>query len=403
MAITVASCLELPSLAEAVVIAGAKGLDRPVRAISVLESASASKYLTPEIVLGDEIIITAFIASPHDVESQCNIIRILHAGGESALILFYVGIFMPSVPQKLIDIADELGFPIICMPQNRVDIPYSEVIREIMELIFRRMLRANAWRSDPEREVEAEFVQVLLDDDRLGLHRLERKLGSSNLDILGMRVIVLENNEISEDKGKQLLNVVRSHYSSQDIRSFAAVYDGTIVVLISSVNKKYNVKDEEYLIQLISEPVLMLRQDGLTESKDVRELFTHTSRALRPESRIFTRKKVFNRNDIGFVDNILRIINAGEQAILPYQALLSPLRDYDASYTAELYSTLETLLLDANMSTANTVNLLFLHQHTIQYRLRKIKEILNDDVFTFSTQFELSTALAINRLLAKIE
>ncbi len=399
MAITVASCLELPSLAEAVVIAGATGLDRPVRAVTVLESANASEYLTPEIVLGDEIVITAFIASPLDVEKQCDIIRILHAGGESALILFYVGIFMPSISQRIIDVADELGFPIICMPKNRVDIPYSEVIREIMELIFRRMLRANAWHGDPERETEAEFVQVVLDDDRLGYHRLVRKLNLGKLELKGMRVILLEEDHIGNEKGKQLLSVVRNHYLGQGIRVFAAVYEGSLVVLFPAARKKCGAKDDEKLLGLIQDSVLVARLEGFIDLNDIRETYGLSRRALVAASRIFNRKKVFTRHDLGFADNVLRIISTGNEAIQPYLAHLSPLRDYDAKCNTELYMTLETLLLDANMSTAITANLLYLHQHTIQYRIRKIKEILHDDVFDFSAQFELATSLAIGRLL----
>ena len=58
------------------------------------------------------------------------------------LILFYVGILMKKVDQKLIDVADELDFPLICMPENQTNQRYSEVICEVMELIYREQMRS---------------------------------------------------------------------------------------------------------------------------------------------------------------------------------------------------------------------------------------------------------------------
>jgi sugar diacid utilization regulator len=382
----------------ATVVAGASGLGKPVRAVSVLESAHAAEHLTSDIVLGDEIIITAFISAPTDVELQCEIVRILHAGGESGLILFYVGIFMPEIPKKLIDLADELGFPIICMEKNRVDIPYSEVIREIMELIIRRKFRSNAWRGNPEQEAEAELVQVLLDDDRLGLHRMERRFGQISMS--SMRVLIREDDgDIDEAEGRRFLQIVRDYYMKQGKRVFAALYDGALVALFPSDFSKSSEETELKLLDSIGKPVLFARIDALTGTDDLRSMYELSRRVLPSASRIFARKRVFNRHDLGFADNVLRIIGAGKETLQPYRAILGNLKDYDSRHSAELCTTLETLLLDANMSTSETADLLYLHPHTIQYRIRKIKQLLGHDVFKVSAQFELATACAIGRLI----
>lgn len=399
MAITVRQCLELPSLADAEVIAGAAGLDRPVRGISVLESARVSEYLTPEIVIGDELVITGFIGDPCDTERQCQVIRILHAGGESALILFYVGIFMPEVPRRLIETADEIGFPIIRMPENRVDIPYSEVINEVMELIFRRKLRSNAWLGDPQRESEAELVQVVLDDDKLGMVRLARKLGEAHTNIRDMRVLLLENEPIRLEQGKQLLGAVRSHYLNCGIRAYAALYEGALVVMIPSSAATPRQNDAERLIEALGGSVIAASADGVDGMRELRETFALFMRTLQPARHIFRMKKSFGRHDLGFVDNVLRILSSGEEASQYYRSLAARVQTYGDDAAGRLYETLETLLLDANMSTATTASLLYLHQHTVQYRLRRIKELFHIDVFQVSSQFELATAFAIERLL----
>jgi hypothetical protein len=400
MAVTVRQCLELPSLAEAEVIAGAGGLDRPVRGISVLESAGVPEYITEDIMLGDEIVITGFISHRTDVDRQCQIIRILNEGGEAALILFYVGIFMPEVSQKLIDTANELDFPLIRMPLNRVDIPYSEVINEVMELLFRRKLRSNAWLGDPERESEAELVQVILDDDKLGMLRLERKMGADQMAIRDMRVLMRENDAIRLDAGRTMLEAVRAHYLGSGIRAYAALYDGALVVLIPSSTGRPRGNDADHLMQAVREPDIVLAVvDGMADLNELRGHHALIRRTLQPARQIFRTKNVFNRHDLGFVDNVLRIVAGGAETTRPYSSLVKKIREHGEDGAGRLYETLETLILDANMSTAATASLLYLHQHTVQYRLRKIKDLLGDDVFQVSTQFELATALAIQRLL----
>lgn len=141
MSVTVQELMKLPSLRNAEVVAGKGGLQKIVSSISVLESVD------PEILndslfhndefYGSEVVITAFINIKDDVELQCRNIRRLAEGGEVGLILYYVGVFMKDIDPRLISLCDELDFTLICMPRNRIDLRYSEVICEVMEAIFK--------------------------------------------------------------------------------------------------------------------------------------------------------------------------------------------------------------------------------------------------------------------------
>lgn len=146
MSITVTDVLKLPSMRGARVLGGRKGLSRIVSSISVLEYAQINPIKTELFssieFLGNELAITGFMNNPDDVELQCANIRQMAEVGEVGLILFYVGILMKKVDQKLIDVADELDFPLICMPENQTNQRYSEVICEVMELIYREQMRS---------------------------------------------------------------------------------------------------------------------------------------------------------------------------------------------------------------------------------------------------------------------
>ena len=152
MSITVADVMKLPSMRGAKVLGGKLGLSRIVSSISVLEYAQINPVKTELFAnidfLGNELAITGFMNNPDDTELQCANIRQMAEVGEVGVILFYVGILMKKVDQKLIDVADELDFPLICMPENQMNQRYSEVICEVMELIHRDRMSSTSLVSE---------------------------------------------------------------------------------------------------------------------------------------------------------------------------------------------------------------------------------------------------------------
>lgn len=134
MALTIRDCCALPSLSMAQVVAGHRGLDRPVDSISVLEWMDLRSVQT-QFFLQNEVVITSFYSFRHDVDAQLLAVRRLRESGEVGMILYYVGLILPQVDPRLIRLADELEFPIIMMPPGQMNLRYSEVIREVSEQI----------------------------------------------------------------------------------------------------------------------------------------------------------------------------------------------------------------------------------------------------------------------------
>jgi hypothetical protein len=136
MSVTVANCLNLPSLKDASVVAGKDGLHKIVTAVSVLEYADPDILSSAEFLAGNELIVTAFVTAKDDVDKQCKTIRLMHEKGVAAFALYYVGVIMPALDKRLIKVANELGIPLIVKPQGRMDYRYREVITEVMQAIF---------------------------------------------------------------------------------------------------------------------------------------------------------------------------------------------------------------------------------------------------------------------------
>lgn len=148
MSVTVADLLRLPSLRGAKVVGGRGGLGKIVASISVLESTDPG-VLVDEVFpqgefYGSEIVITGFLNSIDNVPLQCANLRRLAEGGEVGLILYYVGVYLPRVDPRLIQLADELDFVLICMPEGDANLRYGEVINDVMECIFRDRAQNNS-------------------------------------------------------------------------------------------------------------------------------------------------------------------------------------------------------------------------------------------------------------------
>ena len=130
MNVTVADCLKLPTLREAQLIAGAKGTDRAVSSVSVLEWPETN-LLSDELIVGNELVISALVTIKDDVSRQCSVLRHLRSMGAAGLVLFYVGVFIPQIDDALIAVADEINLPLIAMPFGRMDFRYSDMITDI--------------------------------------------------------------------------------------------------------------------------------------------------------------------------------------------------------------------------------------------------------------------------------
>lgn len=141
MSVTVEELLKLPSLRQAKVLGGHRGLSKIVSSISVLESTDPDVLINGLFPQGEfygsEIVITGFMNMLDNVDCQCANMRRLAEGGEVGLILFYVGVYLPKVDQRLIDLANELDFVLISMPEGQKSLRYSEVITDVMETICR--------------------------------------------------------------------------------------------------------------------------------------------------------------------------------------------------------------------------------------------------------------------------
>lgn len=120
--------MKLDIMKEAKILAGEKGLGKEVRSISVLEIPDATLFIKDA-----ELLISAFYSIRKDVKKQIQVIKMLEDIGASGLILSHVGLILDDVSKELIDICNELEFPLILAPTY---LAYIDIMLPIMDTLL---------------------------------------------------------------------------------------------------------------------------------------------------------------------------------------------------------------------------------------------------------------------------
>ena len=113
---------------------------------------------------------------------------------------------------------------------------------------------------------------------------------------------------------------------------------------------------------------------------------------------IFPQKKIFTKYELALVGNCVSIAMKGGSVKKNYADLLSPFHQMNEGKGRQLLETLEIFMLDAGMNTSKTATIMDLHTNTIQYRLKRIREVLGVDITKATVIPGLVMALAMERI-----
>ena len=128
------TALELPVFKKALVIAGNKGLDNRVSAISFLETGNIGEIKANKHKK-DEMILAVLYPELLEEETQLRLIQSLSESGEAALVLLSQEMTAEKWTEKAVNLSNDLQFPIIII-SDEADITYADVIDAVMEKVL---------------------------------------------------------------------------------------------------------------------------------------------------------------------------------------------------------------------------------------------------------------------------
>jgi len=141
--LTIQAILSLPLFADAVLVAGHTGTDRPVRHVHVVDLPDP----TFQWARGGELMLTTGYSLPHDSNTERHYIERLNELNLAGLVIS-VGHYMQHTPAALRQAADHCAFPVIELPSS---VPFVDVTRELMGQIIDRQHTLNQRSNDIHR------------------------------------------------------------------------------------------------------------------------------------------------------------------------------------------------------------------------------------------------------------
>lgn len=515
---TVRDCLKLQAFKGSKVLAGERGLDKKVTAVSVLEVSEIANDMS-SLAKGNEIVITAFYSIKDDIEKQCNTIRTLSKRGEVAIVIFYVGIFLSKIDERVIKTAEEVGMPLICMPENRADINYASIITSVMEKVLYgdtfasrlisttilnllnfnnydsfeeaikdTVLKSNMqivlindmyeaifsvetkndvtiheviqcgienqidkstsctklkvkntitywgpvklynekkyyllivdndeeysqseiykfteiveiaikmWKFNPTENLDSEFINAVKEGNRKVLYKIKDR---ENIKINQIQVIAEIINLKDKSKLFEIQDIVRSYGSRMFISNDN---EFTYIILLKDGEAKINRKTADIYevmknIKNLSFEAIFIedRKIDLDMAKDFFEQVKALNKIVRV---IYDKKSIFTKYELMFA-KIVNSIEDNSNDIEMYKSILKPLEENTIDDENVLLETLSSFVLDCHFNIPKTAEVLFMHTNTIQYRIKKIKSLLEVSSLDSSNIPFLSIALALKRI-----
>lgn len=113
---------------------------------------------------------------------------------------------------------------------------------------------------------------------------------------------------------------------------------------------------------------------------------------------IFPHQNLFSKYELALASNCINISIKGDSVKKNYMDLIAPFKAAGESKGKQLLETLEIFILDAGMNTSRTAKMMNIHTNTVQYRLKRIKELLQADMMGTTITPGLTVSLAIERI-----
>lgn len=365
------------------IIAGRRGMDNVVQWVHTLEDVE-----TGEFIHGGELIFTTGIAQteqdPHWLIHFTKEICSREASG----IVVNTGPYIKEIPREVIDYCNEIGFPLLQIPWKTriVDITRDfcnrifedEKLEEDVSAIFERLLfhpeEAESYRAELEQKqfhTEGMFcligIQILWEEENtLKMHMLKKRMLRKISRISGKYVCFFRD---------ELCFLILNDIPKEEIQD-----------LISRLGDMEI--EENYRIHIAAGPLEASYGELSCNFRKVSNLL----RIIKNKG-----KSPLYYDEMGMQKLILAVDDPKILSLFVEKTLGALIR-YDEENHTELMKLLKTYL-DLNCSVQRVADSFYVHRNTVNYQLGKIKKILDCDLETMKSKFEIMLALQIMEVL----
>ncbi|MBQ9960437.1 MAG: PucR family transcriptional regulator [Firmicutes bacterium] len=266
-------------------------------------------------------------------------------------------------------------------------------LAEIIELAM------GMWKYTPERDSRVEFIKALMRGNKSLAYTLKEDIDIKPQDILSVfyaRGIDAsgENAIIDKYEEEGLLKVIKI---GEDNECYGVIAKGPDLAGNEEIGEK------QVCIRLFDElkegkTVKIFHVTGTCGIEGAADGFKLINETWSVVGNVFPYKRVFSKYELVLVSNCISIQVQGGYLKKNYMDLLEYFQMEGDNKSRQLLETLETFVLDAGMNSSKTAEFMGIHTNTVQYRLKKINEVLGVEITGNRVIPGLTIALALQRL-----
>ncbi len=385
MSVTIKDVLELPAYKDCRLIAGSRGIYNIVLYADGMEVPDIKPWLRPHLFM-----ITTGYSIRNLPNAVMQLVLDLHHAGCAALAIKTK--FIGEISADVIMAAEELGFPIIVVPDG---VPASELFVPLMNLIY----------SEQDTQLQSNYFFIDLMNGAIRTEE-EAKLRIQPIrwPKLPFRLLLfhIENKQRSCNYNEEILKKSLCYFSDKLERYILLPGNDNVSVILSDIYK------DDMLTDVCTQVCAYIRQQfGLTVCAGIsdrvesyiglRQGFQDALEAVKIGVIEKSDKTAFQIKDFRLEQVLLDFKgNARLQKCL--DETFSALRDHDRRHKSNLMETLSALTASLG-SKVNTADRLFLHRNTLIYRINKIEELTGMDLTDSNTISRLSFLFKIQPFL----
>lgn len=386
------------------IVAGKTGLERDVTWVNMMEILDSLEQLQP-----GELLISTGYGLAEDSTLAMDLIGKLdekHLAG----IAIQPGYYISEIPARMIEQANELGFPIIRLQPR---ITFGKVTRAILDFLTQdTMSKMELPILLPQRALDnrrsgmlEEFFDDLLNGNFYSYNEALTRAGSIGLEISSpYKVAVVDvavQDQGRESDAQSLLQETRDLILSHPFapKNIHSRLRGNHIILIFQA--EHSKTEEQALFRNIGNTIVERESfddfyagvgKETSNWQEFKESYSQAITALEIGKSLFPDSKVTHYEDLGLYRLLCQIKNKKTLRDFVEETVL-PLSEYDARHSGEMRKTLRYFLEKNNQQ--ETADALIIHRQTLGYRLRKISEILKRDLNNPGDRFDLYVGLLI--------
>jgi DNA-binding PucR family transcriptional regulator len=365
-------------------VAGESGLSNVVKWVHMVENKEISSFLD-----GQEIVFTTGV-SLKTTEDLLSLIKDNVQNRASGMVV-NVGPYIKEVTEEIIDYCNQVSFPLFVVPWH---VKMARIIKIFCSLIL------EAEKNEVQLASAVRNAIFSPEQTRLYLPILEESGFRKNSKFC-IAIVKLEERLVSKEMLENIKRKIEFILGEVNGKAIAADVEDSVVILLADISKdriKYIMeKVQSFLSHHFQETAFHVAfgQEVISQMELVKS-YLQACHILKVNRVTAIGRPVTDFSEIGAYKVLLGLEN--HQLIEEYiQETIDPLLEYDKLNKTD-YMKVLSLYLHHNGRVNEVASKLFVHRNTVNYKLKRIEELLACDLSDFFVRLNLAIAIMLKEL-----